>query len=211
MTYRIAACSIQIRTLFQSPQKSKGDCDFLSSVSLSRNRHKFQSPQKPKGDCDLNTFPAAISIFFSSNHPKSRKAIVTFNAETIFACKLQECSNHPKSRKAIVTASIFQKPPIWGIMFQSPQKPKGDCDNIFCSIFRLHDFEFQSPQKPKGDCDGFVPSSDLYSFQRTFQSPQKPKGDCDTGSVLQRLVIPTGSNHPKSRKAIVTYLTLLKS
>ena len=145
----------------------------------------FQSLQKPKGDCDYDSFP--------------------------FSYLLICCSNHPKSRKAIVTASIFQKPPIWGIMFQSPQKPKGDCDNIFCSIFRLHDFEFQSPQKPKGDCDGFVPSSDLYSFQRTFQSPQKPKGDCDTGSVLQRLVIPTGSNHPKSRKAIVTYLTLLKS
>ena len=41
---------------------------------------EFQSPQKPKGDCDyLDEVSIKILQIFRSNHPKSRKAIVTFH------------------------------------------------------------------------------------------------------------------------------------
>ena len=38
-----------------------------------------------------------------------------------------------------------------------------------------------------------------------FRSPQKPKGDCDARQIQLRADPQSGSDHPKSRKAIVTY------
>ena len=64
--------------------------------------NRFQSPQKPKGDCDL---PHFVKILIHSG----------------------SSSNHPKSRKAIVTSQEWQRA-SWDMKFQSPQKPKGDCD-----------------------------------------------------------------------------------
>ena len=139
-------------------------------------QNKFQSPQKPKGDCDLKHLYRQLQDIYGSNHPKSRKAIVTkyiciFNwpssqlvpitpkAERrlwhFILMKFKgaiERSNHPKSRKAIVTIqSIFNR--LTNFMFQSPQKPKGDCDSLTFSASSLVRKKFQSPQKPKGDCD----------------------------------------------------------
>ena len=44
---------------------------------------------------------------------------------------------------------------------------------------------FQSPQKPKGDCDSVYASAKI-AGNVLFQSPQKPKGDCDLGEFLRR-------------------------
>ena len=41
-------------------------------------------------------------------------------------------SNHPKSRKAIVTVTVIIQFRQSIDVFQSPQKPKGDCD--YCTI-----------------------------------------------------------------------------
>ena len=88
-------------------------------------------------------------------------------------------------------------------MFQSPQKPKGDCDLIkYFSIFQSPNW-FQSPQKPKGDCDQIGYKWNYVCYCK-FQSPQKPKGDCDDYIVIIFIFYTFSSNHPKSRKAIVT-------
>ena len=165
--------------MFQSPQKPKGDCDFILKnfnlffdiVPITPKAERrlwlqrflwrfsfffpFQSPQKPKGDCDLRIsfFIAAVISYVpitpkaerrlwqsyrtvqipchhsGSNHPKSRKAIVTFFL--LFCCQftMSTSSNHPKSRKAIVTVHItFDKSKLGDGHFQSPQQTKGEWD-----------------------------------------------------------------------------------
>ena len=90
--------------------------------------------------------------------------------------------------------------------FQSPQKPKGDCDYYLNCIYCTYPYLwFQSPQKPKGDCDCRILILFLAHSSR-FQSPQKPKGDCDRWSIMLFTSSFMCSNHPKSRKAIVTIL-----
>ena len=116
----------------------------------------FQSPQKPKGDCDNTSIHYIQLINYRSNHPKSRKAIVTFTLCSDYLFKNINSSNHPKSRKAIVTTNQFRFRFYQTIWFQSPQKPKGDCDCIGKRICGAIYCGFQSPQKPKGDCDRAV-------------------------------------------------------
>ena len=141
-----------------------------------------------------------------SNHPKSRKAIVTYS-KNINNAASSLSSNHPKSRKAIVTFDVFHSrfPLFCGSNHPKSRKA------IVTTIIQPHNMrskvnKFQSPQKPKGDCDRSAPHR--RSAERPeFQSPQKPKGDCDNAGIREcsRNVCPR-SNHPKSRKAIVTYI-----
>ena len=81
----------------------------------------FQSPQKPKGDCDNRFQKTHWEAFYSSNHPKSRKAIVT--NPLVRLSDFESCSsNHPKSRKAIVTLFFpYRNGPV-----QVPITPKAE-------------------------------------------------------------------------------------
>ena len=137
---------------FQSPQKPKGDCDLERPSEWRQVPSLFQSPQKPKGDCDF--VPGRMRDFMKqgSNHPKSRKAIVT-KIGILNIPKRSTGSNHPKSRKAIVTRPTSDTRRESPRVFQSPQKPKGDCDYQKRAVSRCTEDKFQSPQKPKGDCD----------------------------------------------------------
>ena len=116
---------------------------------------------------------------FCSNHPKSRKAIVTWKYRMYLHLTII-CSNHPKSRKAIVTAE-------------------------FCVLFfRQRYFQFQSPQKPKGDCDFNLRAL----FGKTPNTvPITPKAERRLWHIDECVNFANdaqSSNHPKSRKAIVT-------
>ena len=152
-------------------------CSLLSNFLL--RSKQFQSPQKPKGDCDLRNHLQSLSWSSGSNHPKSRKAIVTTISAPITVV-WDWCSNHPKSRKAIVTIIKIQGLDIPVLPGSNHPKSRKAIVTIAIQFpVAPETVKFQSPQKPKGDCDYFSPISHSFRFFLLFQSPQKPKGDCD--------------------------------
>ena len=113
----------------------------------------FHSPQKPKGDCDTrSSFKRWQNTASSSNHPKSRKAIVT-SLMALTASKIESSSTPPKSRKAIVTPSKTLTQQIIASSSTPPKSRKAIVTRFFAFFPQQCLMGFQSPQKPKGDCD----------------------------------------------------------
>ena len=110
-------------------------------VHIDKHVNLFQSPQKPKGDCDLPWHTHFAMPFSGSNHPKSRKAIVTISTEARFR-RLSPVPITPKAERRLWPA-LLRLICAGPVQFQSPQKPKGDCDlassivamtsNLMCS------------------------------------------------------------------------------
>ena len=93
-------------------------------------------------------------------------------------------------------------------VFQSPRKPKGDCDYSRAQYFTARYASSNPPKSRKAIVTKQF--STMLLSPLLFQSPQKPKGDCDTRSSFKRWQnTASSSNPPKSRKAIVTSLMAL--
>ena len=93
------------------PKSAKGLRAYELSGLLFRRRcpclHLKSPPNSSHAEFGLQTPVKQVILHAGgSNHPKSRKAIVTIDCRAPKACA-GCCSNHPKSRKAIVTFLII--------------------------------------------------------------------------------------------------------